>query len=224
MHSIRKQWLPTLAAFYALFINPCHADIYAFVDDHGVRHVTNVPNDPRYRLVMRTPVMRPTYRKLPTASSKNYTSYSPSRQAGKPFGIDHTNRQRFAQDIAHIASKYQLEAALIHAIISAESAFNPTAVSSAGAMGLMQLMPATAERFGVHDPFDPVANIQGGARYLRFLLDEFQNLNLALAAYNAGEGAVMRYGNTIPPYEETQTYVSRVLRFYDHYRRFTDGS
>lgn len=218
-----KPWLPVLAAFAVLFITPSRADIYAFVDDHGVRHVTNVPNDPRFRLVMRTPVHRPNYRK-PAAVPASYTSYSPAHRSTKPFGVDANHRQRFIEDIAQIAAQYQLEPALIQAIISAESAFNPTAISPAGAMGLMQLMPATAERFGVHDPYDPIANIHGGARYLRLLLDQFQNLKLALAAYNAGEGAVMRYGNAIPPYEETQTYVSRVLQFYDYYRRLTEGS
>jgi len=103
-------------------------------------------------------------------------------------------------------------------VISAESGYNPNAVSPAGAMGIMQLMPATAQRFGVADPYDPVANMHGGARYLRFLINLFNDLNLALAAYNAGENAVARYGNTIPPYSETQTYVTRVRRFYDQYR------
>lgn len=218
-----KPWLPVLAAFSLLLITPCRADIYAFVDDHGVRHVTNVPNDPRFRLVMRTPVHRPNYHK-PAAVPASYTSHSSSPRKNKPFGVDAGQRQRFISDIAQIAARYRLEPALIQAVISAESAFNPTAVSPAGAMGLMQLMPATAERFGVHDPYDPIANIQGGARYLRLLLDQFQNINLALAAYNAGEGAVMRYGNTIPPYKETQTYVSRVLQFYDYYQRLTEGS
>ena len=84
----------------------------------------------------------------------------------------------------------------------------------------MQLMPQTAKRFGVKNPFDPTSNVRGGAAYLRWLLDHFSgNLNLALAGYNAGEGAVKRYGNTIPPYKETRTYVVRVLQFYNHYRR-----
>ncbi|HXH04278.1 MAG TPA: transglycosylase SLT domain-containing protein [Candidatus Competibacteraceae bacterium] len=139
-------------------------------------------------------------------------------RAGKPFPVNEINRRTFTPHIAAVARQYSLEPELLHAVISAESAFNPQAVSSAGAMGLMQLMPDTAKRFGVTDPFDPVANLHGGARYLRFLLDQFRSLNLALAAYNAGEGAVSRYGNAIPPYEETQTYVKRVISFYNHYR------
>ena len=108
---------------------------------------------------------------------------------------------------------YQLEPALLHAVISAESAYNPQARSPKGARGLMQLMPDTARRFGVSDPDDPTENLHGGARYLRWLLDSFTDLRLALAAYNAGEGAVQRYGNAIPPYPETRTYVRRVIEF-----------
>jgi hypothetical protein len=114
--------------------------------------------------------------------------------------------------------QYRLEPALMHAVISAESSYNPWAVSPKGAMGLMQLMPGTAERFGVSNPYDPVANMHGGARYLRWLLDRFNDPRLAVAAYNAGEGAVQKYGNQIPPYQETQTYVVRVLDFYQRYR------
>ena len=104
--------------------------------------------------------------------------------------------------------------ALLHAVIRTESAYQPNALSHAGACGLMQLMPQTAARFNVRDIWDPAENIRGGATYLRLLLDMFDNdLRLALAAYNAGENAVKRYGNEIPPYQETQDYVRRVLRF-----------
>jgi soluble lytic murein transglycosylase-like protein len=112
-----------------------------------------------------------------------------------------------------------LEPALLHAVISAESGYDPQARSPKGAWGLMQLMPNTTQRFGVSDAADPTANLQGGARYLRWLLDLFKDSRLALAAYNAGEGAVQRYGHTIPPYPETRTYVRRVLEFYQQYRR-----
>ncbi len=129
------------------------------------------------------------------------------------------NRQFYAPQIELVARIYGLDPKLMHAVISAESAYNPQAVSNKGAQGLMQLMPDTARRFGVPDAFDPVANMHGGARYLRWLMDRFQNdLSLVLAAYNAGEGAVERYGNVIPPYQETRTYVSRVLGFYNSYR------
>jgi soluble lytic murein transglycosylase-like protein len=100
-------------------------------------------------------------------------------------------------------------------VIAVESGFNSRALSKAGAVGLMQLMPATALRFGVSDPYDPLQNVRAGAQYLRFLIDRFGNdLSLALAAYNAGEQAVDRNGGQIPPYSETQAYVPRVLKIY----------
>src|SRR5512143_4200942 len=136
----------------------------------------------------------------------------------RPARVDPLTRQRLMPAIQQVAVTYQLEPALLHAVISAESGYNPQARSPKGARGLMQLMPATARRFGVSDPDDPTANLQGGARYLRWLLDLFTDLRLALAAYNAGEGAVQRYGNTLPPYPETRTYVRRVLEFYRVYQ------
>ena len=136
----------------------------------------------------------------------------------RPVRLDAVNRQRLTPAIQQVAIAYQLEPALLHAVISAESAYDPQARSPKGARGLMQLMPDTARRFGVADPDEPMANLQGGARYLRWLLDLFTDIRLALAAYNAGEGAVQRYGNATPPYPETQTYVRRVLDFYRSYR------
>ncbi|MDQ5908025.1 MAG: Lytic transglycosylase [Pseudomonadota bacterium] len=206
--------------------SPVHADIYAFVDKNGVRHLSNVPNDPRYKLVMRTPAyskqaaIPSSYAPINlhggvTITPRNYAQ----RAAGiKPRRVNEQNRQRFAADVNRIAAYHRLEPALLHAVISAESSYNPWAVSPKGAMGLMQLMPGTAERFGVSNPYDPVANMNGGARYLRWLLDRFNDTRLAVAAYNAGEGAVQKYGNQIPPYQETQTYVVRVLDFYQRYR------
>lgn len=208
---------------------PVQADIYAFVDSKGVRHLSNVPNDPRYKLVMRTP----TYRKESVKPPSSYaplnlygpgnTLITPNSRArnGAPARLSRTaesNRQRFAADIHRIAAKHRLDPALMHAVIHAESAYNPQAVSPKGATGLMQLMPGTAARFGVSNPYDPVANMDGGARYLRWLLDQFQDTRLAVAAYNAGEGAVQRYGNQVPPFSETQTYVVRVLNLYQQNR------
>jgi soluble lytic murein transglycosylase-like protein len=118
----------------------------------------------------------------------------------------------YAAEIAAAARKAGVDAALVHAVIAVESGYRADAVSPRGAIGLMQLMPATARRFGTDDPHDLQANLQAGTRYLRFLIDRFPaRKDLALAAYNAGEGAVTRHGG-IPPYPETQAYVPAVLR------------
>ena len=225
------QWrlLAGLIPIMALTLaEPVQADIYAFVDGNGVRHLSNVPNDPRYKMVMRTPAYRqaatrassfaPTNLYVPGSSALTPRSYT--RPAGRTrlSRVNEGNRQRFTPDVNRIANQYRLEPALLHAVISAESAYNPWAVSPKGAMGLMQLMPGTADRFNVSNPYDPVANMHGGARYLRWLLDQFNDTRLAVAAYNAGEGAVQKYGNQIPPYQETQNYVVKVLNYYQQYR------
>ncbi len=122
------------------------------------------------------------------------------------------NRATYTPLIDAAAERLSLRREVLHAVVEAESAYDPKAYSRKGAVGLMQLMPGTAERYGVSDSWDPKENVDGGARYLRDLLDRFdQNLSLALAAYNAGEGAVEKYGNRIPPYPETQRYVEKVL-------------
>ena len=124
--------------------------------------------------------------------------------------------------VTRAATKYSLDPNLIFAVMRQESGFNPRAVSPKGARGLMQLMPATAQRLGVRDIYDPAQNIDGGARYLRFLLDTFNgDVELALAGYNAGEGAVARYGNRVPPYRETINYVQRISA---HYTRLSGSS
>ncbi|WP_330178091.1 lytic transglycosylase domain-containing protein [Candidatus Vondammii sp. HM_W22] len=122
--------------------------------------------------------------------------------------------------IDNVARSNRLRPELLHAIVRAESSYDPRARSRTGAMGLMQLMPATAKRYGVSDRWNPKANLNGGARYLKDLLSMFQNdLKLALAAYNAGENAVKKYGNKVPPFPETQQYVTRVLAFYQKNRK-----
>ena len=137
------------------------------------------------------------------------------RQSRINFQDKEANRKRFSSKIAEVASQYRVPEALLHAVISVESAYDPNATSQAGAVGLMQLMPATARRYGVTNRRNPIANLTGGTRYLKDLLDRFdRNLGLALAGYNAGENAVERFGNQIPPYDETQNYVRKVLRLY----------
>jgi soluble lytic murein transglycosylase-like protein len=143
---------------------------------------------------------------------------------GKGYADSGKNRRLYAPAIAQAALRYKLPHALLHAVIKAESAYNPIAVSHAGAVGLMQLMPGTALRYGVINRKDPIANLSGGSRYLRHLMGMFKNnLVLALAAYNAGENAVIRYGRKIPPYPETQTYVRRVLQYYKQYQLSMSG-
>jgi hypothetical protein len=123
-----------------------------------------------------------------------------------------TESGQYAQTVERIARQNQLPPQLIHSVIRVESNYDPYAVSPKGALGLMQLIPSTARRFGVSDVFDPADNIQGGARYLKYLLELYKGDNaLALAAYNAGEGAVSRYGG-VPPYPETRNYVTQVRK------------
>jgi soluble lytic murein transglycosylase len=124
-------------------------------------------------------------------------------------------KRRHAAMIATVAAEYRLAPELLHAVVQVESGYNAAAISSKGAIGLMQLMPGTARRLGVADSLDPLDNLRGGARYLRELLDRFGELPLALAAYNAGEAAVLRYARRIPPYAETVAYVRAVQRRYE---------
>lgn len=126
---------------------------------------------------------------------------------------------QYDQIIAEVARTYGLDSALLHAVISVESSYISSAVSRKGAAGLMQLMPDTAKRYDVVNPLDPVQNLHGGARYLRDLMKAFNNdVNLTLAAYNAGKSAVVKHGNSIPPFRETMIYVPRVLALYRRYQ------
>ena len=137
---------------------------------------------------------------------------------GVNFGTVRLNTSAYASEIRQAASQFGVEEAVVRAVIHAESAYRPNAISRAGAQGLMQLIPATASRFGVADPFDPAQNIRGGVRYLAWLMKRYEsNLTLVAAAYNAGEGAVDRNGG-VPPYSETQRYVQRVGQLADRYR------
>ena len=176
------------------------ADIYKYVDKYGRIHLSDKPAHDGYKRIVRT--------------------WKGWKEAQVAYRDSAKNRKRYGQAIDSVAKQNRLPRALVHAVITAESAYDPNAVSHAGAVGLMQLMPGTAERYGVRNRKDPLANVAGGTRYLRDLLKMFDNnLVLALAAYNAGENAVIKYGNKIPPYEETQTYVQRVLKYYNNYKK-----
>lgn len=138
------------------------------------------------------------------------------------FYRDEGGRHQLSTLIDHYAKRFQLDAALIKAVIKVESNFKPDVVSVKGAQGLMQLMPETAKEIGVSDPFDPTQGIFGGSYYLRKMLDSFDsNLDYALAAYNAGPSAVRKYGG-IPPYNETLNYVKQVKHYLDYYRQYKD--
>jgi soluble lytic murein transglycosylase-like protein len=166
--------------------------IYSYTDDQGVTHFTNIPRgDPRYqRVVMREPPFQ--------------------RRYAAP------RRAEYDALIRETASAFHVPPALVKAVIAAESAFDPGAVSRKGAQGLMQLMPMTAAGLGVGDPLEPSENVRGGVNYLREMIDRYGDLTRALAAYNAGPAAVDRYGG-VPPYRETRDYVARVLAYYRHY-------
>ena len=199
----RTQWLVILwgmagMVVSCLWTSSGQAEIYKYVKD-GVVHYTDKPP------------AQITYTKFQDPSS---TLIMPTKTAIKK--TSSTKTTPYLTIIHNIAKVYQMSPELIKAIIKVESNYNHRAVSPKGARGLMQLMPATAERFGVDDSFDPEDNIVGGVKYLRYLCNEFgeQNLELVLAGYNAGEEAVRKYGNTIPPYKETQQYVKRVLSLY----------
>ena len=182
----------TAALFFAVWPAPANAQIYAWRDANGTLvvsdRVIDQPTDvyqvegaPRY--VSTTPV---------AAESTS------ARELYEPYVLDYSNR-------------HSLRPELVRAVIQVESGFNPSAHSPKGAMGLMQLMPATARHFGVQNAYNPEENVRAGVAYLKSLLTRFNDdVSLALAAYNAGPKAVEKYGNTVPPYKETRNYVSRI--------------
>ncbi|MBD8697305.1 lytic transglycosylase domain-containing protein [Stenotrophomonas sp. CFBP 13718] len=150
----------------------------------------------------------------PALGLRFFDASAPRRAANLPHAPA-SAATRWRPLIQQVADEVGIDVALLQAVVSQESSFNPRAVSPAGAVGLMQLMPGTARRFGVRDRFDPAQNLRGGARYLVWLLDHFnQDLDLALAAYNAGEGSVRRHGNRVPPFAETRAYVHAVRQRY----------
>lgn len=179
--------------------------IYLYTGEDGSISLSNVPDDQRYQMLLAD-------EQLAAAASTKRGERAKGGRAG-------LSKARFDQVVEQTAQTYGLESSLLHAVISVESGYNPAAVSPKGARGLMQLMPGTALRYGVADAMDPVQNVQGGARYLRDLLKIFNSdLKLVLAAYNAGENAVARYGNQIPPYRETVSYVPKVMQYYQQYQ------
>jgi len=201
----KKITFPRRWAAFFLFIclcmmYPCTAlgDIYRYIDANGVVHFTNTPTDEGYTLYLKEKrvgrVLQARTRRF-KAGPDVYDNII--LKAARAFGVDH---------------------ALIKAVIHAESGFNPRAVSSKGARGLMQIMPRNNASLNISNPFDPSQNIMGGTRYLKRMLIRYnEKLALALAAYNAGPSAVDKYKN-IPPYDETQTYVQKVMSLYSRYK------
>ena len=183
---------PLLLAAVALLAGPpARADLYRFVAPDGTVHFTNVPTDERYRSIVPRPLAQP---------------------SGSAF----FNESGYDRLIVAAARRHDVPAALVKAIIRAESNFNAGAVSRTGARGLMQLMPDTARALGVVNVFHPVENVNGGTLYPRAMLKRYGDLSRALAAYNAGPTAVDHYGG-IPPYRETRDYVDKVLAYYRDY-------
>ncbi|MEN3110165.1 lytic transglycosylase domain-containing protein [Uliginosibacterium paludis] len=197
--------LPTLLAaalLAGLPLEPARADVYGFIDEHGVHNYSDVPRDPRARLLWRD-LKGPKAIGIPD---------SRALMASLPPALD--------ARIESAARTHGLDPFLLRAVVAIESRANPNARSPKGAMGLTQLMPATAKRFGVRDAFDVRQNLDGGARYLRLLLTLFRDdVSLALAAFNAGENAVIRNGHSIPPYPETQRYVPTVIEQMSLFKR-----
>lgn len=192
------------------FADSLHAGVYGYTDAAGVVHLSNIAGEPGYETLIADPDEAPA---AATVAEAPKEAAGIPRQQAKAKGSG--KRQRFASLISDAARRQKVDAALLHAVIATESAYDPQAVSPKGAVGLMQVMPQTARLFTSDDIRDPVTNIEAGARYLRHLLDMFdQDLSLALAAYNAGHNAVLRYGRQIPPFPETQRYVPRVIQLY----------
>jgi soluble lytic murein transglycosylase-like protein len=212
--------LPIFVLGAALGAGEACADVYKYVDAKGNTYFTDAPlGGEKYRLEWKREsrnLIGENLERLRALLNKSAApAPTPAPREARRSSSDASmsaRRARYERLIAAYAIRYGLTPELLHAVIRTESGYDDTAVSRAGAQGLMQLMPGTAARYGVKDSFNPVENVRGGAAYLRDLLDMFgQDLRLALAGYNAGENAVIRYGNRIPPYAETQEYVRKVL-------------
>ncbi|MCU7932484.1 MAG: lytic transglycosylase domain-containing protein [Candidatus Thiodiazotropha sp. (ex Codakia rugifera)] len=201
LKQLRQRFYSILILWVCLCIPlSVEAEIFKYRGSDGGIHFTDKPMKGNYRLLWRS------------GKNRNRNSnYSLERMR--------KNKAKVTPLIENIAKELHLHPGLLHAVVRVESAYNPKAISRKGAQGLMQLMPATANRYGVNDSYDPKQNLQGGAQYLRDLLKLFEfDIKLALAAYNAGENAVFKYGKKIPPYPETQNYVKKVLNEFERNR------
>lgn len=186
------------------------ADIYMCVDDAGHSYFSDVREDIRCEVYMKAAIFSRPQAAQPAASVDRAVAVDVG-PAPMP--------KRYLAMIKKVAHEQKVDPALLHAVVAVESGFNPKAKSPKGATGLMQLMPDTAKRYGVKNLLNPADNVRAGARYLRDLLAMFSDdVELAVAAYNAGEGAVIKAGHAIPNYPETRAYVPRVLQFYEKYR------
>ncbi|ABF09397.1 soluble lytic murein transglycosylase-like protein [Cupriavidus metallidurans] len=219
-----------LAALASLCLAaPAHAELWGFIDADGVAHFADAKLDARYKLFMKDggSFDSSNMRNLPRGGLPG-GKLDPEREKLYRYVLNHPNLAMVDPIIQKAAAAQNVDPALVKAVMAVESGFNPTAVSPKGAIGLMQVIPDTGARFGIaadkrgtveQKLADPRLNITTGVRYLRWLMELFpNNLELVLAAYNAGEGAVQRYNNQIPPYPETQQYVATVLEFYRLYQ------
>jgi len=194
---------PALLCLAVTVLAPQHAQavsgIFGYIDDDGIEHLSNIPNDKRFQLVL---------------ADRFEPATTALRAPRGVFALPYEQRP-FNDSIMRASNDTGVDAKLLHAVITVESGYNQGAVSPKGATGLMQLLPTTARRYGTVNLLDPNENIRAGASYLRDLLAMFNNnLELALAAYNAGENAVIRHGRRLPPYAETRRYVPLVLAHY----------
>jgi hypothetical protein len=203
---------PVIFTGIALLLSLCQpragmADIYQYTDEKGVIHFSNVGvgNSKKYKRLKST-----------VKAERQNRATSPHSSAPSRAQLSSSNYPSAYVDIINsVCGRHGVDPALVHAIVKVESDFNPYALSRKGAMGLMQLMPQTAVVMNVGNSFNPHENIDGGVKYLRYLIDRYEgNLPLALAAYNSGETAVKKWG-TIPPYPETQNYVQRIMKIYN---------
>lgn len=211
MSKLSQLTLGVLIAVLGVPSDHARADIYRYVDGNGVIHFTNMRSRTKGKAWQRVVYQRGTRRGKRVVSGPS----------ARPVSVYDPSPQRFIRYDGFIREAsliYNLPETFIRAVMTVESNFHADVVSYVGAMGLMQLMPGTASRMGVANPFEPRQNILGGARYLRMLANQFNgDMVLTLAAYNAGENAVVRYGG-VPPYDETRRYVKRVLHHYYNLR------